>query len=82
MTDAIITRLAALQNLAVRPTSSVLKYVKTPTDPSQAAQELQVDSVVDGTYQRAGTVIRVSVQLIDHQNKAARWGRALRSACG
>jgi serine/threonine protein kinase/tetratricopeptide (TPR) repeat protein len=73
MTDAIITRLAALQNLAVRPTSSVLKYVKTPTDPSQAAQELQVDSVVDGTYQRAGTVIRVSVQLIDHQNKAARW---------
>ena len=73
MTDAIITRLATLQNLAVRPTSSVLKYVKTPIDPSQAAQELQVDSVLDGTYQRAGAVIRVSVQLIDQQNKAARW---------
>src|SRR5882757_7203839 len=73
MTDAIITRLATLQNLAVRPTSSVLKYLKTPTDPSQAAQELQVDSVVDGTYQRAGAVIRVSVQLIDQNNKAARW---------
>ena len=73
MTDAIITRLATLQNLAVRPTSSVLKYVKTPTDPSQAAQELQVDSVVDGTYQRAGAVIRVSVQLIDKQDKSARW---------
>ena len=73
MTDAIITRLATLQYLAVRPTSSVLKYLKTPTDPSQAAQELQVDSVVDGTYQRAGAVIRVSVQLIDRQNKSARW---------
>ncbi|MFY9560172.1 MAG: protein kinase [Terriglobales bacterium] len=73
MTDAIITRLATLQNLAVRPTSSVLKYLKTPADPSQAAQELQVDSVLDGTYQRAGVVIRVSVQLIDQQNKAARW---------
>ncbi|MBI3474240.1 MAG: protein kinase [Acidobacteria bacterium] len=73
MTDAIITRLATLQNLAVRPTSSVLKYVKTPTDPSQAAEELQVDSVVDGTYQRAGAVIRVSVQLIDKQDKSARW---------
>ena len=73
MTDAIITRLATLQNLAVRPTSSVLKYLKTPTDPSQAAQELQVDSVVDGTYQRAGAVMRVSVQLIDQQNKSARW---------
>ncbi|HWZ84033.1 MAG TPA: protein kinase [Terriglobales bacterium] len=73
MTDAIITRLATLQNLAVRPTSSVLKYVKTPVDPSQAAQELQVDSVVDGTYQRAGSVIRVSVQLIDQKDKSARW---------
>ena len=28
MTDAIISRLASLQNLAVRPTTSVLKYVK------------------------------------------------------
>jgi serine/threonine protein kinase/tetratricopeptide (TPR) repeat protein len=73
MTDAIITRLATLQNLAVRPTSSVLKYVKAPADPSQAAQELQVDSVVDGTYQRAGSVIRVSVQLIDQKDKSARW---------
>src|SRR5262249_54862719 len=37
MTDAIITRLATLQNLAVRPTSSVLKYVKAPVEPTQAA---------------------------------------------
>jgi len=73
MTDAIITRLATLQNLAVRPTSSVLKYVKDPADPSQAAQELQVDSVLDGTYQRVGPVVRVSVQLIDKENKSARW---------
>ncbi|MBI1739805.1 MAG: protein kinase [Acidobacteriales bacterium] len=73
MTDAIITRLATLQNLAVRPTTSVLKYVKAPADPSQAAQELQVDSVLDGTYQRVGGVVRVSVQLIDRQNRAARW---------
>jgi eukaryotic-like serine/threonine-protein kinase len=73
MTDAIITRLATLQNLAVRPTSSVLKYVKTPADPSQAAQELQVDSVLDGTYQHVGPVMRVSVQLIDRQNRTAHW---------
>jgi len=73
MTDAIITRLATLQNLAVRPTSSVLKYLKAPADPSQAAQELQVDSILDGTYQRVGAIMRVSVQLIDRQNRAARW---------
>jgi adenylate cyclase len=73
ITDAIITRLATLQNRAVRPTSSVLKYVKTPTDPSQAAQELQVDSIGEGTYQRAGGAIRVSVQLIDQKEHSARW---------
>ncbi len=73
MTDAIITRLASLQNLAVRPTSSVLKYVKEPADPAKAAQELGVDSVLDGTYQRASGVMRVSVQLVDRQNGAMLW---------
>ena len=73
MTDAIITKLTSLQNLAVRPTSSVLKYVKNPTDPSTAAQELKVDSIVDGTYQRTGNVMRVSVQLIDKASQTTRW---------
>jgi len=71
MADAIISRLATLQNLAVRPTNAVLKYAKTVEDPAQAASELQVDSVVAGTYQRLGGTTRVSVQLVDHG--ATRW---------
>jgi serine/threonine protein kinase/tetratricopeptide (TPR) repeat protein len=73
MTDAIITRLASLQNLAVRPTSSVLKYAREPADPGKAAQELGVDSVLDGTYQRVAGVMRVSVQLVDRDNRSMRW---------
>jgi TolB-like protein/cytochrome c-type biogenesis protein CcmH/NrfG/predicted Ser/Thr protein kinase len=73
MTDAIITRLASLQNLAVRPTSAVLKYAKEPADPGKAAHELGVDSVLDGTYQRVAGVMRVSVQLVDRQDSAMRW---------
>lgn len=73
MADAIISRLASLQNLAVRPTSSVLKYVKEPADPGQVARELEVESVLDGSFQRAGRVIRVSVQLIDREKRTARW---------
>jgi len=72
LTDAIITRLASLRNLAVRPTASVLKYTKDAIDPAQAAQELGVDSVLGGTYQRAGDRIRISVQLIE-KNQATRW---------
>jgi serine/threonine-protein kinase len=71
ITDAIISRLATLRNLAVRPTSSVLKYANGTDDPAQAARELEVNSVLAGTYQRVGGVMRVSVQLIDHG--AARW---------
>src|SRR5215472_8530341 len=71
MADAIISRLAALQNLAVRPTNSVLKYAKSADDPAQAARELAVDSVLTGTYQQVGGIRRVSVQLIDHG--ATRW---------
>jgi eukaryotic-like serine/threonine-protein kinase len=72
MADAIISRLATLQNLVVRPTNAVLKYAKGADDPAQAARELEVNSVLAGTYQRMGGVMRVSVQLIDHG--AARWG--------
>ena len=71
ISDAIISRLATLQNLAVRPTSSVLKYAKNAGDPAKAARELEVNSVLAGTYQRVGGVMRVSVQLIDHGT--ARW---------
>ncbi len=73
MADAIISRLASLKNLAVRPTSSVLKYANSPADPAQVARELEVNSVLDGTFQRLGGVIRVSVQLVDPQTRSARW---------
>lgn len=73
MTDAIITRLTSLQNLAVRPTASVLKYTGNSVDPVQAAQELGVDSVLDGTYQRDGDRIRISVQLIEPNDRSTRW---------
>ena len=73
MTDAIIGRLATLHQLAVRPTSAVLKYVKAPADPSQVARELEVESVLDGTFHRIGDVIRVSVQLVGGQDRTIHW---------
>jgi len=75
MADAIISRMATLQNLVVRPTSSVLKYVQTPADPAQVAQELEVESVLEGTFQRVGDVIRVSVLLSDPKSRSTRWAQ-------
>jgi len=42
MADDRISRLVSLRSLAVRPTSSVLKYVKTPADPGHVARELSM----------------------------------------
>ena len=73
MADAIISRMATLQNLAVRPTSSVLKYVQAPAEPAQVAKELEVESVLEGTFQHVGDVMRVSVLLSDPKTRTTRW---------
>jgi eukaryotic-like serine/threonine-protein kinase len=82
ITDAIISRLTSLQNLAVRPTTSVLKYAKETPDPTDAAKALAVESVLEGTYQRSAGVIRVTVQLIDGHSGTTKWSQRydLRSA--
>jgi len=73
ITDAIISRLTSLQNLAVRPTTSVLKYAKETPEPTQVAQALGVESILEGTYQRASGVTRVTVQLIDGHTGTTKW---------
>ena len=75
ITDAIISRLTSLQNLAVRPTTSVLKYAKETPEPAEVAKALSVDSVLEGTYQRSSDVIRVTVQLIDGRTGNIRWSQ-------
>jgi eukaryotic-like serine/threonine-protein kinase len=82
ITDAIISRLTSLQNLAVRPTTSVLKYAKETPEPVEAAKTLGVESVLEGTYQRAAGTIRVTVQLIDGNTGNTKWSQRydLRSA--
>lgn len=64
MADALITRLSNLKEIVVRPTSSVLKYAAAGQDPIAAGRELSVDAVLDGSVQRSGDTIRVTVRLV------------------
>jgi eukaryotic-like serine/threonine-protein kinase len=75
ITDAIISRLTSLQNLAVRPTTSVLKYAKESPEPVEVAKAMGVQNVLEGTYQRAAGVTRVSVQLIDGRTGTTKWSQ-------
>ncbi|MBC7793595.1 MAG: protein kinase, partial [Clostridia bacterium] len=63
LADALITRLSAIRRVAVRPTSSVLRY-GADSDPLVAGRELGVAFVLDGRMRRAGDHIRVSIQLL------------------
>jgi len=75
ITDAIISRLTSLQNLAVRPTTSVLKYAKETPEPADVAKALSVESLLEGTYQRSAGITRVTVQLIDGRSGNIKWSQ-------
>ena len=72
--DAIITRLANVRRLRVRPTSAILPYGTHRIDPQAAARELGVSYVLAGTVQSVTDRLRVSVQLLRAADGAALWG--------
>ena len=74
LADATITELTLVRSLVVRPTSAILRYQGLAADPRGAAEELGVDAVVDGSFQRSGNHLRVTVQLVTRADGSPRWG--------
>jgi len=65
LADAVITELAQLKSLIVRPSSVVAKYQGAEIDPREAGQELRVNAVLSAGFIRSGDKIRVTAQLLD-----------------
>lgn len=77
MADALITKLSNIRQITVRPTSAVLKFAGDgKTDPIAAGRELNVDSVLEGSVQRAGDRVRVTVQLISVRESRPLWAHS------
>jgi TolB-like protein/Tfp pilus assembly protein PilF/tRNA A-37 threonylcarbamoyl transferase component Bud32 len=72
LADALITRLSAVRNFPVRPTSSVLRY-GSDADPLRAGRELGVAFVLDGRIRRSGDRIRVTIQLLSVKDETTAW---------
>jgi serine/threonine-protein kinase len=62
--------MTSTEGLIVRPTGAVAAYASAPKPPREAAAELGVDVVVDGTVQRQGPRLRVSVQVVPREGGA------------
>jgi DNA-binding winged helix-turn-helix (wHTH) protein/Tfp pilus assembly protein PilF len=71
--DALITRLSSIRQIIVRPTSAVMKYLKTEDDAFRIGRELEVDSLVEGAFQRSGEKMRVTVQLVGVGDRCTLW---------
>jgi serine/threonine protein kinase/tetratricopeptide (TPR) repeat protein len=73
LADSVISQLAPLKSLIVRPSSAVEKYRNQIVEPRAVGRELQVETILSGSYLKAGDLFRVNVQLIDVQQNEILW---------
>ena len=73
LADAVITELAGLRSLIVRPSSVIAKFQGLDIDPRQAGRELKVSAVLSAGFIRSGSRMRVTAQLLDVMSGELLW---------
>ena len=82
MADALITKLSGVRSLIVRPTSAIMKYAASVQSSIDAGREQRVDSVLEGSIQRADDRIRVSVRLLNVDDGSSSWAYQYETRAG
>jgi TolB-like protein/Flp pilus assembly protein TadD len=73
MTEELIYRLAQVKQLKVIARTSVMSYKGEKKKASQIAKELEVGGLVEGSVRKAGSRVRVTVQLISGGTEEHLW---------
>ncbi len=73
LADAVITELARVRSLVVRPSSVIVKYQGKQFDPGDVGRELDVDAILTASFLRAKDHLRVTVQLLDVRTSEILW---------
>lgn len=73
LADALITQLGSTGQMAVRPTSAVRNYAGAQQDSAQIGRDLRVGAVLEGSLQRAGERLRLTVQLVSVRDEMPIW---------
>jgi TolB-like protein/Tfp pilus assembly protein PilF len=73
MTDTLIARLSSIEEVTVRPLSSVRRYGGLEQDALAAGRELEVASVLDGSIQQLDDRLRVTVRLLSVSDGRQLW---------
>ena len=77
LADAVITELARLRSVVVRPSSVIVKYQNREVDPAEAGRDLVVDAILTATFLRAGDKLRVTAQLLDVRTSEILWSERI-----
>ena len=78
LTEEIIMNLSKLQMLKVVARGSVMRYVKEGKTHKQAASDLGVQYVLEGSVRRQGKNLRITTQLIDAMHDVYLWAETYR----
>jgi serine/threonine protein kinase/tetratricopeptide (TPR) repeat protein len=73
LADAVITELARVRSLVVRPSSVIAKYQGGQHDPREIGEELRVSAVLAAGFIHAGERFRVTAQLLDVASGEILW---------
>lgn len=73
LADAIITRLGYVSTVIVRPSSYVEKYRNQEIDPKQVGAELNVNTLLTGSFIKDGDELRIKTQLVDLDSNEILW---------
>jgi serine/threonine-protein kinase len=82
LADAVITELARLRSLVVRPSSVIARFQGREYDPVAAGRELGVNAVLSSGFLRAGDRIRVTAQLLDVDSGDIIWSDRIDATSG
>src|SRR5260370_1374713 len=81
MADTLITKLSSLRQIIVRPTSAVRKYAALDQDPIAAGREQRVNAVLEGSLQRLGDKMRLTVRLLNVEDGSTLWANKCDEYC-
>jgi TolB-like protein/cytochrome c-type biogenesis protein CcmH/NrfG len=73
MQQQILTQLTRLSGLKTISRTSTEKYASHPEDVKTIGQQLGVSNVLEGSVQKAGNQVRISLQLIDTRTDEQVW---------
>lgn len=77
LADGVITDLAHLESLVVRPSSYIAPYAGLDVDPRQVGEELAVQAVLVGGFLKAPDRFRLTAQLIAAETGEILWSEKI-----